>query len=114
MDADRRLRFAGGDAAPRTHSARRLYPPPAKRWGGPISIALAAPAGTFHGLFLTADLATRLSRVGGRKGDASDADAAVAREQEHYDLGVLQWTSVDASGSPDETLRRAKAALGLA
>jgi predicted kinase len=78
------------------------------------AIAQAAPGTAFHGLFLTADLATRLSRVGGRKGDASDADAAVARRQEQHDLGAMQWTLVDVSGSPEETLRRAKAALGLA
>ena len=60
--------------------------------GERAAIAQAAPAGAFHGLFLTADLATRLARVGGRKGDASDADAAVARQQEQYDLGALQWT----------------------
>jgi aminoglycoside phosphotransferase family enzyme/predicted kinase len=78
------------------------------------AIAQAAPADAFHGLFMTADLTTRLARVGGRKGDASDADAAVARRQEQYNLGALQWTPVDASGSPEQTLRRTKAALGLA
>ena len=52
--------------------------------------------------------------AGGRKGDASDADVAVARRQEQYDLGGLDWTAVDAAGSPDETLRRAKEALGIA
>ena len=72
-----------------------------------------AGGATFHGLFLTADLATRLARVGGRKGDASDADAAVARRQQHYDLGAVDWLEVDASGSPAETLRRARAALDL-
>ena len=82
--------------------------------GERAAIAQAAAGAAFHGLFLTADLATRLARVGGRKGDASDADAAVARRQEQYDLGAMQWTLVDASGSPEETLRRAKAALGLA
>jgi predicted kinase len=70
--------------------------------------ALGVP---FHGLFLDADLATRLARVGGRSGDASDADAAVARAQESYDLGALDWARVDASGTPDQTLARAQAAL---
>jgi uncharacterized protein len=65
----------------------------------------------FHGLFLTADLDTRLGRVGRRSGDASDADAAVAREQERYDLGALGWTQIDASGTPDETLARVRAAI---
>jgi aminoglycoside phosphotransferase family enzyme/predicted kinase len=66
-----------------------------------------------HGLFLTADLATRMARVGGRKLDASDADDAVARAQEQYDLGTIDWGEVDASGTPDETLRRARVLLGL-
>jgi predicted kinase len=65
----------------------------------------------FRGLFLDADLATRVARVGGRTGDASDADAAVARQQESYELGTLTWVRVDASGTPDETLRHARAAL---
>ena len=61
--------------------------------GERTAIAQAAAGAAFHGLFLTADLATRLARVGGRRGDASDADAAVAREQERYDLGAMQWTA---------------------
>jgi aminoglycoside phosphotransferase family enzyme/predicted kinase len=76
------------------------------------TIAQTAAGAPFHGLFLRADLATRVSRVGTRKGDASNADAAVARAQEQYDLGRMQWALVDASGEPDETLRRARAALG--
>jgi uncharacterized protein len=62
---------------------------------------------TFHGLFLTADLATRIARVDARERDASDADAAVARTQESYDLGALDWTRVDASGTPEDTLAKA-------
>jgi len=72
----------------------------------------AALGVSFHGLFLVADLDTRLARVGGRRGDASDADAAIARAQERYDLGTLGWTRIDASGTPDETLARAKITLG--
>ncbi len=65
----------------------------------------------FAGLFLTADLATRIARIGHRTGDASDADAAVARRQEDYALGSLDWSVVDASGTPEETLARAKRVL---
>ena len=105
VDKARRVTAAG-------HSAiiDAVFADPGER----AAIAQAAPVDAFHGLFLTADLSVRLSRVGARKGDASDADAAVARRQQQYDLGALQWTLVDASGSPEETLRRAKAALGLA
>lgn len=66
----------------------------------------------FTGLFLTADLEVRIKRVGGRSGDASDADAAVARRQEQYDLGSLDWIPIDASGTPGDTLARALTALG--
>jgi predicted kinase len=82
--------------------------------GERAAIAQAAAGAAFHGLFLTANLSVRLARVGGRKGDASDADAVVAHRQEQYDLGALNWTTVDASGKPDETLQRTKAALGIA
>jgi predicted kinase len=81
--------------------------------GERAAITEAATGARFHGLFLTADLATRISRVGGRKGDASDAGAAVARQQESFDLGTVQWTPVDASGSPEQTLRRAREALAF-
>lgn len=67
----------------------------------------------FHGLFLTANLATRLARVGARKGDASDADAKVVEQQQDYDIGALgDWAAVDANGTPDDTLRHGRAALG--
>ncbi|MFZ0839805.1 MAG: AAA family ATPase, partial [Xanthobacteraceae bacterium] len=67
----------------------------------------------FRGLFLTADLAVRIARIGDRVHDASDANAEVARQQERYTLGALDWTQIDASGNPSETLARAKAAIDL-
>ena len=74
--------------------------------------AAAKAAGLpLRGLFLTADLATRLARVGGRARDASDADEKVARAQESYDLGPLDWTQIDASGTPEDT---SSASLALA
>jgi predicted kinase len=66
----------------------------------------------FHSLFLAADLDTRVARVSGRGRDASDADAAVARRQEAYDLGALDWMRIDASDSPEETFARARTAMG--
>ena len=65
----------------------------------------------FTGLFLVADLATRMSRVGQRKGDASDATPEVARIQEGYDVGTVDWARIDASGTPEQTLENCKAAL---
>jgi predicted kinase len=64
-----------------------------------------------EGLFLAASLETRIARVGGRAGDASDADPSVAHAQEKYDLGRLNWAEIDASGTVADTLARAKAAL---
>jgi predicted kinase len=77
------------------------------------AIAEAAKSGNFslRKLFLTANIETRMGRVGARAHDASDADTAVAQAQERYDVGPLDWTPVDASGTPEATLARAKAAL---
>ncbi len=62
----------------------------------------------FQGLFLVADVATRVARIGVRRDDASDADPAVARAQENYELGQIDWDLVDASGAPDATLNAAR------
>jgi uncharacterized protein len=69
--------------------------------------AEAARLGTdFRPIFLTADLDVRLSRVASRRHDASDATREVARGQDDYDIGRLDWPLVDASGSPGQTLER--------
>jgi predicted kinase len=78
---------------------------------GAIEAVGARVGVAFRGLFLVADLETRLARVGRRVLDASDADAKVARQQEAFELGHVQWTEIDASGSLQETLALARSAL---
>ncbi len=73
-----------------------------------IERAAAEAGADFHGLFLVADLPTRLARVGGRGPDASDADAAIARRQEDFAIGDVTWEVIDASGAPEETLAQAR------
>jgi uncharacterized protein len=74
--------------------------------------AIAASAKVaFRGLFLVADLQTRLNRVGTRGLDASDANAAVALQQESFALGSIEWIEIDASGSLPQTLERARAVI---
>jgi len=60
----------------------------------------------FVGLFLISDLATRLSRIQRREHDASDATRDVALQQEAAGFGVVNWHQVDASGTPEDTLKR--------
>ncbi|WP_426408279.1 AAA family ATPase [Bradyrhizobium ganzhouense] len=63
------------------------------------------------GLFLVADLATRQVRIGGRRGDASDATQEVAALQEHYNIGHIGWTTIDASGTQAQTLQSCRDAI---
>jgi aminoglycoside phosphotransferase family enzyme/predicted kinase len=65
----------------------------------------------FDGLYLVADLDTRIRRVSGRAGDASDATPEIVRRQDCYDAGAIRWTMIDASGTPEQTLQRANAGL---
>ena len=53
----------------------------------------------FDGFWLEAPTPMRVERVSRRAGDASDADAGVARKQGGYAIGELGWTRVDAGGS---------------
>jgi predicted kinase len=63
----------------------------------------------FVGLFLQTGIATRLSRLGGRKDDASDATPEIAERQEKRDVGAVDWTIIDASGTSEQTLKRCQA-----
>jgi aminoglycoside phosphotransferase family enzyme/predicted kinase len=66
----------------------------------------------FEGVWLDLPLDERLRRVGARRGDASDADAEVARAQERYDPGEIRWHRVDAAGAAEDVVKRARRALG--
>ncbi|MHA7063003.1 bifunctional aminoglycoside phosphotransferase/ATP-binding protein [Azospirillum argentinense] len=67
--------------------------------------ALAAEAGVrFDGIWLDAPLDTRIARIAGRRGDASDATAEVAERQTVYDLGPLEWLRTNAGRDAGETL----------
>jgi uncharacterized protein len=66
----------------------------------------------FIGLFLVTDLATRLSRVGRRERDASDATPEIAGLQEKYHIGAVDWTVIDASGTSEQTLKVCRTTMG--
>ncbi len=73
---------------------------------------IAAETGAaFDGLFLEAPLETRLTRIAGRRADVSDADAGVARRQAAEPIAERRWTSLQASGRLDTTLRDASLQL---
>jgi aminoglycoside phosphotransferase family enzyme/predicted kinase len=63
----------------------------------------------FIGFFLVTDLATRQNRVERRQADASDATPEVAELQEAYNIGTVDWAIIDASGTPEATLRHCQA-----
>ncbi|KWV59928.1 hypothetical protein AS156_02870 [Bradyrhizobium macuxiense] len=65
----------------------------------------------FRPIFLHASLSIRVDRVASRGRDASDATREVAAQQEQYSIGQLHWPRIDASGSPEETLRRSSSVL---
>jgi len=62
---------------------------------------VAAHAGVpFTGLWLEAPLETLVGRVQGRRGDPSDADAAVVRQQFADGVGDVAWHRVNADADP--------------
>jgi hypothetical protein len=80
--------------------------------------ALAALAGRsgvrLEAVWLEADAAQMASRVTARRGDASDADAAIVQRQLSESAEPPpNWRKVDARGSSEATIGRVAALLGL-
>ncbi len=98
-------------ASGRTVIADAVFARPAERHA--IERAAACAKVPFAGLWLDAPADLCACRVESRRGDASDARAAVVRAQAARDLGPVAWMRVDASGRPDQTLAAARAAFGL-
>jgi predicted kinase len=67
----------------------------------------------FAGLWLEAPADVLIDRVTARRGDASDADAAVVRAQLARPIGAMSWTRIDARGERDATLATAAAVLAV-
>src|SRR5450631_1178707 len=65
----------------------------------------------FAGLFLVADVTTRMSRIGRRERDASDATPEIAGQQEKYNIGALDWTVIDASGTSEQTVQQCRSRI---
>jgi aminoglycoside phosphotransferase family enzyme/predicted kinase len=78
--------------------------------------AVARQAGAaFDGLWLEAPGETRLTRVGGREADASDADTVVAQAQADLSIGDLgDWRRISATGRLDEVAAEARRILAIA
>jgi aminoglycoside phosphotransferase family enzyme/predicted kinase len=60
------------------------------------------------GLWLDAPADTLQKRVTERTGDASDADAAVVRQQLTYEIGSIDWHVIDASLNAEKTFAAAR------
>ena len=72
--------------------------------------AIAAAGAPFTGFWLQAPLAVLETRIAARRGDASDADAAVLAAAAARDPGPIAWTVLDAAADP---VPAAREALGL-
>ena len=73
---------------------------------------LAARLGVpFTGLWLEAGPEDLRRRIEGRRNNASDATVAVLERQLDYDLGPMEWISIDSSGDKEQTVSHARKIL---
>ena len=69
-----------------------------------VATAVGVP---FVGVWLDAPDSVLISRTEQRRGDASDADAAVVRRQRAEDAGTIRWCHIDASATTESVLATA-------
>jgi uncharacterized protein len=75
---------------------------------------IARQAGAaFTGIWLSAPRDRLAERVAARRGDASDATAAVVEMQMERGAGTVTWETLDASAGPDRVAATARTLLGL-
>ena len=67
----------------------------------------------FDGIWLEADPNVLRVRIESRRGDASDATAAVLDQQLTYPLGVVHWLRHETSGDKEDTFLWARQALRI-
>ena len=67
----------------------------------------------FVGLWLNADPDVMEARVTKRVDNASDADARIVRQQLEYDLGEMDWSHINSSGTREQTDDLCREAIGL-
>jgi aminoglycoside phosphotransferase family enzyme/predicted kinase len=67
----------------------------------------------FSGFWLEAPAEVLAGRVQARRGDASDADAAVLRAQLAMDIGTPGWPRIDAGGPPEAVQAAVRTALAI-
>jgi len=88
-------------AAGRSVIVDRVFDRPAER--AQIERTAREAGVPFLGFWLETDTDRRIERVEQRRGDASDATAAVATMQSDYDLGEITWHRLDAGCAIEET-----------
>ncbi len=76
--------------------------------------AVARAAGVpISGLWLDAQAAIMAERLDARRGDASDATAAVLAQQLHQDPGEIDWVRIDAGADAEQCLAAARRAIAV-
>ncbi len=74
---------------------------------------VAGKAGVpFTGLWLEAPPDVMALRVGERQNNISDADAGVLQKQLSYDLGEIDWHTIDSSGPREDTEKAGREIIG--